>query len=303
MYTLIVMAAGLGSRFGGNKQVCEVDKDGNFIIDYSVYDAIKAGFNKVVFIIRKEDKSIFDNTILKRLKNHVQVEYAFQELEDIPSDKKYMRNKPWGTTHAVYSAHNLKCGKFLIINADDFYGYSSFKKAYEFLEKNNDSYHYACISYKIKNTIVGNAPVKRGVLKIMENQVKSIVEGKIVIDGDNALVEPLNGDDKFRVSIDAPVSMNMFACTEDLFNILEEDIKAYFRNDDEYILENEILLPTTLNNYVKDLKIRIDNISSDEEWIGMTYREDLDIVIKKINDKKKNGEYPKHLWEEKNHKE
>ena len=296
MCTLIVMAAGLGSRFGGNKQVSVVDDDGNFIIDYSVYDAVKAGFKKVVFIIREEDKSIFDNTILKRLKNHVEVECAFQKIDDIPSSKSFIRVKPWGTTHAIYSVRNIKCDKFLIINADDFYGPSSFQKAYDFLINNNDNHHYACISYDIKNTINSSEPVKRGVLKIKDNKIESIIEGKLVIDNNYASVMPLDGSESFKVALDFPVSMNMFACTNALFEILKEDIENYFKNKDDYILDNEILLPTTLNNYIKQGKICMDNIRSCEKWIGMTYRDDLDKVIKEIALKKENGEYPKHLW-------
>lgn len=296
MYTLVVMAAGLGSRFGGNKQVSEIDDDGNFIIDYSVYDAIRAGFNKVIFIIREEDKQIFDDTIGKRLKNYIDVDYAFQKLEDLPINRKFDRSKPWGTTHAIYSVRNKECDKFLIINADDFYGYTSFKKAYDFLANMTDSYHYACISYKVKNTVNGNETVKRGVLLLDNNTIKNIIESKITVNEKDAIAVPLDGSASFKVSVDAPVSMNMFACNKDLFNILEEDIIDYFKNDDDYILANEILLPTTLNNFIQKGEIIIDNICSEEEWIGMTYREDLDVVKNKIELKRKDGKYPPHLW-------
>ena len=295
MCTLVVMAAGLGSRFGGNKQVSVVDNDGNFIIDYSVYDALKAGFNKVIFIIREEDKKVFEASIGKRLKNYIDVEYAFQTLEDIPVKEKYDRTKPWGTTHAIYSVRNILPDKFLIINADDFYGSSSFKKAYDFLSNIHESYHYACISYLAKNTVNGSETVKRGVLSLDKNIIKSIIESKISV-SNSTLVEPLDGSKTFSISADAPVSMNMFACTSDLFNIIETDIKEFFTKSKEQIENDEILLPMTLNNFMQKGLIKIDNISSTEEWLGMTYKEDLDLVKEKIEAKRKNGDYPLHLW-------
>ena len=296
MYTLVVMAAGLGSRFGGNKQVSVIDDDGNFIIDYSVYDALKAGFNKVIFIIREEDKEIFDETIGKRLKNHIDVEYAFQKPDDIPTTRKFDRSKPWGTTHAIYSVREKKCDKFLIINADDFYGFSSFKKAYDFLSNVSSPYHYACISYLVKNTVNGCETVKRGVLEIDNSLIKNIIESKVTVNDKNAVAEPLDGSESFAISLDTPVSMNMFACTKDLFNILEDDIIDFLKKDESYVLNNEILLPTTLNNFIQKGKIKIENISSKESWIGMTYREDLDAVKEKIKSKIKDGDYPFHLW-------
>lgn len=296
MCTLVVMAAGLGSRFGGNKQVSVIDDDGNFIIDYSVYDAIRSGFKKVIFIIREEDKQVFEESIDKRLKNHIDVEYAFQKIDDIPCNKSFNRIKPWGTSHAIYSMRDKKCDKFLIINADDFYGFTSFKKAYEFLQNLKDNSHYACISYLVKNTLNDDKAVKRGVLQLENNKIKNIIESKISYKDGALLAEPLSGDESFLLSDTQPVSMNMFACTSDLITLLENDIKDFFTHDEDYILNNEILLPTSLCKYIQAGRICVDNIPTFEEWIGMTYREDLDVVKQKIELKRKNGEYPLHLW-------
>ena len=228
--TLVVMAAGMGSRFGGLKQITPIDEDGNFIIDYSVFDAKRAGFSKVVFVIKEEHLADFENTIGKRLKNQIEVEYAFQKLEEIPRQVDLSnRVKPWGTVQAVLCAKPYVNGAFAVINADDFYGYDSFVQASDFLRSHQGVGEYACIAYPFNVTKSEVGSVKRGVLDIKENHVTSIIESSIeALDNKRALASPLDGSKPFEMDINAYVSMNMFAFQHDMFDRLEEFFKNFF---------------------------------------------------------------------------
>ena len=215
--TLVIMAAGMGSRFGGLKQIEPMDEYGNFIIDYSIYDAIRVGYDKVVFIIKEENYDIFKDTIGKRIENKIKVEYVFQELNDLPKgyDVCLERVKPWGTGHAILSCKNVINEPFTIINADDFYGLDAYKKASEFISKNNGD--YAMTGYAVKNTITENGKVKRGVCDISNGYVVKIVESEIEYTNNKYIATPLNGDDSFEISSDTIVSMNMFTFTPKIF--------------------------------------------------------------------------------------
>lgn len=297
--TLVVMAAGMGSRFGGLKQITPIDDDGNFIIDYSIYDAIRYGFKKVVFVIREEFFNDFKNTIGKRLENKVEVCYAFQKLEDIPVDIDISkRSKPWGTAQAILAAKPYVNGSFAVINADDFYGSNAYLEAANFLNNVKNPYHYACISYAFFDTKSLEGAVKRGVLSLDENKVTSIIESSIECVDDKVIASPLNGDTEFSILPDAPVSMNFFAFQNDIFSILEEYWKQYFNNSEEKIMEGEVLLPDCLNKNIINGKITMDNYPSHSKWLGMTYRSDLDIVKENIQELKNQNVYKEHLWED-----
>lgn len=297
-YTLVVMAAGMGSRFGGLKQITPIDDDGNFIIDYSAYDAKKSGFTKIVFVIKEENKEAFASTIGKRLEGKIKVEYAFQRKEDIPENKKYLvsqREKPWGTAQAILCASPYVNGPFAVINADDFYGYDAFHQAYQFLSTHDSFHEYACISYPFGVTASLEGAVKRGVLKLNDNKIESIIESSIEIKENKAYATPLDGSEPFTMDINAPVSMNMFAFQHDLFTLLEDYFENYFKQSDEMILKGEALLPECLKNNIENHTITIYSTPSKSKWLGMTYRSDLEKVKKTLDELKENKEYPIHL--------
>lgn len=296
--TLVVMAAGMGSRFGGPKQITPVDEDENFIIDYSVYDAIKAGFTKVVFIIREEFEDIFKSTIINRIKDKIKVEYTFQKINDIPVSFSRLneRKKPWGTVQAVLASKEFVDGDFIIINADDFYGRNAYIEASKFLDSNNDNYTYACIGYEYAKSTIGDEEVKRGILDLDGNMVKSIVESAIRKENGKIIATPLNGSDEFAIKENTLVSMNLFAFKNTLFKILEEYFNEFFKQDEESILNGEALLPECLKDNIEKNIIKIESINSNSKWLGMTYREDLKMVSDKLKELRKSGEYPINLW-------
>lgn len=298
--TLVVMAAGMGSRFGGLKQIEPVGPNGEFIIDYSVYDAKRAGFLKVVFVIKKEIEQVFKETIGERLKGKIEVEYAYQEISDIPNSKKHLvekREKPWGTIQAVLCTKDLVEGDFVVINADDFYGYDSYVKASKFLDESHDNHEYACISYPFNVTASKYGSVKRGICFTEEDKIVKIIESSVKLDGDYAVATPLVGGDSFTTPVDQPVSMNMFAFKKEFFNYLEEYFNDYFKNSDEEILKGEALLPELVKDKIMDGEITLKNVVSSGEWYGITYRDDLDELVSSIRNLVDKGDYPNKLWE------
>ena len=296
--TLVVMAAGMGSRFGGLKQITPVDEDGNFIIDYSVYDAKRAGFDKVVFVIKEENYEDFKNSIGSRLKDKIEVDYAFQKLSDIPSNIDISsRIKPWGTVQAVLCAKDKVEGSFVVVNADDFYGYDSFYQAAQFLDEHRADNEQACISYPFSVTKSDVGAVKRGVLKIEGDIISSIIESSIeVIDEKTALATPLDGSKAFKIDINAFVSMNMFAFQNYMFQLLEDYFQQFFLQDKEVVLSSEALLPECIKENIMNKNIVLYNKNSNGKWLGMTYKEDLEFVKREIRNLKNKGEYPSQLW-------
>ncbi len=296
--TLVVMAAGMGSRFGGLKQITPVDEDGNFIIDYSIYDARRSGFEKVVFVIKEENLDDFQNTIGKRLQDKIEVCYAFQELEDIPISKTFpTRSKPWGTVQAILCARPFVDGPFAVVNADDFYGYQAFQTASIFLDSLSEPYTYASITYPYGVTSSKEGAVKRGVLKLEGEFIKEIIECSIDEINGEILATPLDGSDAFVIEEDTPVSMNLFAFQNDFFDLLNDYWIQFFKNDPEYLLSHEALLPDCLKENLEKGKIKIVNCPSHSKWIGMTYKSDLDMVKSELEEFKKEKIYQKHLWE------
>ncbi len=296
--TLVVMAAGMGSRFGGLKQIEPVGPNGEFIIDYSVYDAKKAGFDKVVFVIKKELESIFKETIGKRIENFIEVSYAFQEKEDVPS-KEYLvplREKPWGTVQAVKVARPFVEGDFAVINADDFYGYDSYLKASQFLDNSHNDKEYACITYPFNVVSSKYGSVKRGVCYTDGEYITELVESKVELVGDHAEAEELATGKKFDIPVTQPVSMNMFAFKKGLFAYLNDAFIKYFENSDEEILKGESLLPELIKELLENKEITLKNVISNGMWYGITYREDLEGLKISIQNLIDSGVYPNKLW-------
>ena len=232
--TLVIMAAGMGSRFGGLKQVEPVGPNGEFILDYSIYDAIKAGYKKVVFIIKEENYELFRETIGKRIEKKIKVEYAFQRIENVPNGVKVpeTRVKPWGTSHAILSAKNYINEPFTVINADDFYGYDPFVKIKNFFEENKDENKYAMIGYKTINTMSKNGSVKRGICsKDDNNMLNKLVESSIEEKEGKIIATPLEDkNSEFEITKDTLVSMNFFGFNPSIFKYLEEEMTEFFES-------------------------------------------------------------------------
>ena len=297
--TLVVMAAGMGSRFGGLKQITPVDEDGNFLIDYSVYDAIKAGFKKVVFIIKEENLDIFKETIGKRLEKQIEVMYAFQKIEDVPSFVKIPdgRVKPWGTVHAILAAKDLITGNFAVINADDFYGYDSYRILSNYLANSNDLNEHISIPYPFNLVSSKFGFVKRGVLFYENEKVKKILECNVGYENGKVIAKPLDGKESFTISETHPVSMNMFGFKKSILKDLEDYFVSFMHENINNLENVEALLPIFLEDYLEKGQISLTYKVSNGTWLGMTYKEDLDEVKEKLNELKMKGEYPAHLWQ------
>ena len=284
--TLVILAAGMGSRFGGLKQIEPMGPSDEFIIDYSVYDAIKAGFNKIVFIIKRENYELFKETIGKRVEPHIKVEYAFQELNNLPKgwDIPSGRMKPLGTAHAVLCANDYVNEPFAMINSDDFYGRDAFIKAYEYLSNtDNDSSKYGMIGYRVANTLTENGSVKRGVCEVdSNNYLKSITESKIEKIGNEIVASPLDSSDSFTVNSDDTVSMNFLLFTPSIFGYIEEGFSKFFIDNKEDLLTSEYLIPDVVSNLIKDGKASMKVIRTTASWHGVTYREDTPDVKNSI---------------------
>ncbi len=300
--TLVIMAAGMGSRFGGLKQIEPIDENGNFIIDYSIYDAIKVGFTKVVFIIKKENYEIFRETVGKRVEKYINVEYAFQELDKLPSGYSVPvgRVKPWGTGHAILCSKDLVKENFAIINSDDFYGRDAFRVIAEFLKnvKNDEGVQtHAMAGYMVKNTLTENGSVKRGICSVKDGYLTKLIESKIErVDGVLEAL-PLDGGDKYIVSDDDTVSMNMFGFTPQIFDYLEKRFPEFLDEHKDNINECEYLIPTLVFEEIEKGLARVKVLKTDAVWQGITYREDKDKVVSEIKVLVDKGEYPQGVWE------
>ena len=299
--TLVIMAAGMGSRFGGLKQIEPIDEYGNFIIDYSIYDAIKEGFTKVVFIIKKENYDIFRETVGKRVEKYIEVEYVFQELDKLPSGYTVPegRVKPWGTGHAILCCKDVVNENFAIINSDDFYGRDAFRVIGEFLRNNNNNdevSEYAMAGYKVKNTLTDNGAVKRGVCQVEDGYLTKLIESSIDrVDG-KLVASPLEGGEDFIVSEDDTVSMNMFGFTPRIFDYLEERFPSFLDEHKDNMDKCEYLIPTLVFEEIDKCMARVRVLKTDAVWQGITYREDKDKVVNEIRKLVLNGEYPEGLW-------
>lgn len=298
--TLVVLAGGMGSRFGGLKQIEPMGPNGEFIIDYSIYDAVKAGFNKVVFLIKEENYEVFKNTIGKRVEPHVKVEYCFQKNDNVNDKYKNFkfREKPLGTAHAMICCEDIVNENFAIINADDFYGRDAYVKAYQFLsaEHSGDKENYGLIAYLVKNTITENGSVKRGVCEVEDNKLLKLTESKVERVNDKIIATPLDGEDPFVVSEDTPVSMNMLLFNPSIFEYLNKGFPKFLEENKNNYESSEYLIPNALFDSIKDNFSTVDVIKTTAEWHGVTYREDADDVKKAIRNLIDRGEYNNNLW-------
>ena len=299
--TLVILAAGMGSRFGGLKQIEPIDEYGHFIIDYSIYDAIREGFTKVVFIIKRENYDIFRETIGKRIEKKIEVEYVFQEIDNLPEGYSVPegRIKPWGTAHAILCAKDKVDENFAIINADDFYGRDAYHVISKFMKNNNthdNILRYAMAGYKVKNTLTENGSVKRGVCEEENGYLTNIIQCKVEKVDSEIIATPLEGGNSFKVLEDAPVSMNMFAFTKDIFKYLEEGFPLFLDKHKEDIDTCEYLIPSVVFEEIENKIATVEVLKTNAIWQGITYKEDKEKVVKEIKKLVDNNEYPKDLW-------
>ena len=296
---LVILAAGMGSRFGGLKQMEKMDEAGNFLLDYSVYDAKRAGFDSVIFIIKKEFYEAFRDSIGKRVEKLIKVEYAFQQLDDLPEGFKVPegREKPWGTAHAIYAARDLIKEDFIIINGDDFYGKETYEVAYKYLSSlpKGSEGKYANVAFKVCNTMTENGAVKRGVAFQKDGYLTKLVESSIEKVGDKIISSPLDGSAPFEVKPDDLVSMNLFAFNKDLIKRLEEKFPLWLKENIN-VPKSEFLIPTVVDELVHEGKATLKLLETSSVWFGVTYKEDKPGVVKALNDLVAKGVYKKGLY-------
>lgn len=297
---LVILAAGMGSRFGGLKQIEPMDEAGNFLLDYSVYDAKVAGFDSVVFIIKKDIYEIFRDTIGKRVSKIIKVDYAFQELTDLPLGFKCPegREKPWGTAHAIYAAKDYIKDDFIIINGDDFYGRDAFIVAANYIRslKKNASGEYANVAFKVCNTMTENGSVKRGVCFEKNGMLERLVESVVERNEKKEIVcKPLDGSESFKVKEDQLVSMNLFVFRKDLIDKLAEKFPIWLK-DNVSNPKSEFLIPTVVDELVHEGKATLKLLSTSSVWFGVTYREDKPAVVKALKALVDKGEYKVGLY-------
>ena len=299
--TLVVLAAGMGSRFGGLKQIEPVGPNGEFIIDYSVYDAIRCGFEKVIFIIKEENLSIFEETVGNRIKPFIELEYVFQKSSTLPKKVDLKgREKPLGTGHALYCAAPSIKENFVVINADDFYGYGAIKQAADFLDKeiNDGKEHYALIGYKVKNTITENGAVKRGVCITENNNLVGLDESSIEMENGKLYKTSLKTNVKEEIDENTLVSMNLLGFPKDFVKHIEEEMDTFLNDNESDLSTCEYLLPDVITKQIENNVAEVEVIPTDEKWYGMTYKEDKDYVVNAIKDMIEKGIYKNSLWEE-----
>lgn len=300
---LVILAAGMGSRYGGLKQIDPVDDEGDKILDFSIYDAKRAGFKKVVFIIKEENLEAFKECIGDAVSKHMEVEYVFQDINDVPESFTIPegRVKPWGTAHAIYSVRNAVNEPFAVINADDYYGVEAFQVLFDYLttHEDTDKYHYAMVGYMLGNTLTENGSVSRGVCSTTEDGFLKTIDERtnIIKTEEGAAYSVDDGATYIPVGVDTPVSMNMWGFYPSVIKELGAALDDFFANKvSANPLKAECYLPlevgTLLAKDMADVKV----LSSKDKWFGVTYKEDKPYVTASIKALKEAGVYPKYLW-------
>ncbi|MDO4292399.1 MAG: sugar phosphate nucleotidyltransferase [Eubacteriales bacterium] len=301
--TLVILAAGMGSRYGGLKQIDPVDDKGHKIIDFSIYDAVRAGFGKVVFIIKKEHEKDFRECIGNAVSKHIAVDYVFQELDRVPEGFRIPegRVKPWGTAHAILCCKDVVKEPFAVINADDYYGRSAFEELYRFLTTQHDDekYRYAMVGYQLGNTLTDNGSVARGVcVTDADGYLVQIAERTRIIkkDGAAAYTED-DGATWIPLALDTPVSMNMWAFSPSIIGELQTAVDRFFMEEvEKNPLKSECYLPIEVDKLLKAGKATVKVLHSADRWFGVTYKEDKPFVTESIRRLKSAGVYPDVLW-------
>ena len=299
--TLLIMAAGIGSRFGtGIKQLEPVDDANHIIMDYSIHDAIEAGFNHVVFIIRKDIEKEFKEVIGDRIasicsSHNVTVDYAFQDINDIPGTLPEGRTKPWGTGQAVLAAKKVIKTPFIVINADDYYGKEGFKKIHEYLcnpAETDKRFNFCMAGFEVGNTLSENGTVTRGICQVEDGVLTKIVETKEIGRGDNCATTPAG-----NVPLNQPVSMNMWGLTPDIFPELEKRFVTFLGSIEGNEMKAEYLIPTIIGDMVDEKLADVHVLPTSDKWFGVTYKEDKALVVSSFAGLVEQGVYKKNLWD------
>lgn len=300
--TLVIMAAGIGSRFGqGIKQLAPIGPNGEIIMDYSIYDAMEAGFNKVVFVIRKNLEKDFKEIIGNRIEKVVEVGYAYQELEDIPEqfrDKLEGRTKPWGTGQAILCCKDVVHEPFLVINADDYYGKEAYRAAYDELVRPHGRMDISMVGFRLKNTLSQNGTVTRGVCKVDDGHMLREIEETYEIEGRDGYAVAVKDGEEIRLELDSPVSMNMWGLQPEFFEVLEDGFTEFLSNVKKDQIKAEYLLPAIIGQLLKEGKAQVKVLRSHDQWFGVTYQEDKAAVIEAVRGLIEKGIYPERLFEE-----
>ena len=300
---LVIMAAGMGSRYGGLKQIDPVDREGHIIMDFSIYDAKKAGFEKVVFIIKKENEKDFKDAVGRRIEKVMDTAYVYQELDSIPEGFAVPegRVKPWGTAHAILCAAGEIDSPFAVINADDYYGRSAFEKIYQYLTTHEDDekYRYTMVGYRLKNTVTDNGYVSRGVCALNEkNELVSVTERtRIEKRGSGVAYSEDGGSSWTEIAGNTLVSMNMWGFTESILEEIRSGFPAFLKNGlAENPMKCEYFLPSVVSDLLSMGKASVTVLESEDKWYGITYKEDKPAVTAAVQNMKNSGLYPERLW-------
>lgn len=301
--TLVIMAAGMGSRYGGLKQIDPISDKGEIILDFSLYDAMMAGFEDVVFIIKEENEQDFRNLIDDRAGKHLNVKYAFQKLDDLPEGFSIPKErvKPWGTCHAVLAARDLIEGAFAVINADDYYGPGAFQVMFDFLSKakDGDKYDFSMVGYQLEKTLTENGHVARGICEVTkEGLLKDIVERTKIMYRDGGIAYTEDDGATWKELIEGTtVSMNFWGFTNSMMKEMEARFPAFLtRAIEENPLKGEYFLPGVVDQLVKENKAQVKVLKSADKWYGVTYKEDKQGVVDALQAMKDKGDYPDKLW-------
>lgn len=300
--SLVIMAAGMGSRFGGLKQIAPMDDDGHAIIDFSLFDARRAGFKKVIFIIKDAISEDFKATVGRRMEKYFHVQYVYQELSKLPEGYNCPedRQKPWGTAHAVLCCKEYIDGPFAVINSDDFYGRSAYSAVYDFLKEERAANEHAMVAYKLKNTVTENGYVARGECRVEGGFLKGVTERTHIEKRGEDAAYTEDGEHFIPLSGDTPVSMNLWGFNKGMMDALDAQFPAFLNKTlIENPLKGEYFLPSVANSELAAGKCSVRLLPCRETWYGVTYKEDLPSVKAAIAAMKAGGEYPQRLWEDK----
>jgi hypothetical protein len=296
--TLLVLAAGMGSRYGGNKQLDEVGPSGETIIDYSIYDAVRAGFGKIVFVIRRDIEEQVKERFVERLKDKIEVDYVFQEITNLPEGVKVTpeRQKPWGTSHAILVTKDKIKEPFGVINSDDYYGVESFNILYDFLVNDTDPDCYSIVGYKLGNTLSEHGHVNRGVCKAgSDGLLQGIVETRQISKTLNGATAPGPDGTVLNFTGNEIVSMNLWGFKPSCYDILGKEFRNFI-NKSGMDPKSELDIPTSVDKFVKNGEIKIKVLMSNEKWFGVTYREDKPFVVESIRKMIRKGIYPVRIY-------
>ncbi len=300
---LVIMAAGMGSRYGGLKQIDPVDEYGNIIVDFSIYDAKRAGFEKVIFIIKKENEQLFKEAIGDRISKYIDVEYVFQDINNIPEEFEVPegRVKPWGTGHAILSCADTVDRPFVIVNADDYYGKEAFELMYDFLmnTEDDDKYRYSMVGYMVENTLTDNGYVSRGVCQAdSEGYLNSVVERTHIEKQGERIVYTEDGSNFAEIPAGSLVSMNMWGLRPSVFAELKSRFTQFLKNEAvSNPMKAEFYIPMVMDELINEGKATIKVLPTKERWFGVTYMEDKPALVASLKALKAEGLYPEKVWE------